>query len=121
MRIKPGDKWKTAFRTRYGHFEYIVMPFGLTNAPINFQHMMNDIFREYLESRPICGHLSRRHTYLLAGLYRAHQARPTYPIQTSGTWTLCETPVCHFILWSHYVEEESHNGSRVGSPHQVQG
>ena len=49
VRIKPGDEWKTAFRTRYGHFEYKVMPFGLTNAPTVFQHMMNDIFREYLD------------------------------------------------------------------------
>ena len=49
VRIRPGDEWKTAFRTRYGLFEYRVMPFGLTNAPAVFQHMMNDIFREYLD------------------------------------------------------------------------
>jgi hypothetical protein len=37
------------FRNRYDHFEYVVMPFGLTNAPILFQHMMNDVFHEYLD------------------------------------------------------------------------
>ena len=34
--IKGGDEWKTAFRTRYGYFEYIVIPFRLTNAPATF-------------------------------------------------------------------------------------
>jgi len=34
--IRCGDKWKTAFRTRYSHFKYLVLPFGLTNGPATF-------------------------------------------------------------------------------------
>ena len=39
----------TAFRTRYGHFEYLVLPFGLTNAPATFMTVMNEIFKDYLD------------------------------------------------------------------------
>ncbi|GJP85602.1 hypothetical protein CLOP_g15707 [Closterium sp. NIES-67] len=42
------DCHKTAFRARYGSYEYLVMPFGLTNAPSTFQMTMNEIFRELL-------------------------------------------------------------------------
>ncbi|QRW21225.1 Retrotransposable element Tf2 protein [Rhizoctonia solani] len=49
VQIKEGDKWKTAFKTKYGLFEYLVMPFGLTNAPAVFQDMMNEIFRDLLD------------------------------------------------------------------------
>ncbi len=49
VRIAQGDEWKTAFRTRYGSFEWRVMPFGLSNAPAAFQHFINDILSDLLD------------------------------------------------------------------------
>ena len=49
IRVKPDDIQKTAFRSRYGHYEYVVMPFGVTNAPAMFMDYMNRIFRPFLD------------------------------------------------------------------------
>ena len=50
LRVRDGDIPKTAFRTSYGHNEFLVMSFGLTNAPDALKDLINRVFREYLDS-----------------------------------------------------------------------
>ena len=49
LRVQDGDVPKTAFRTRYAHYEFLVMPFGLTNTPTAFLDLMNRVFQSYLD------------------------------------------------------------------------
>ena len=50
VRIKDDDIFKTYFRTRYGHYEFVVMPFGLTNATVFFICLMNNVMHKYLDN-----------------------------------------------------------------------
>ena len=47
--VREADERKTAFRSRYGHYEYRVMPFGVVNGPTTFQGYINLALREYLD------------------------------------------------------------------------
>ena len=49
LRIKDDDVHKMAFRTKYGHYEFLVMPFGLTNAPTVFMDLINRVCRPYVD------------------------------------------------------------------------
>lgn len=52
--IRPEDREKTAFRTRFGHFEYTVLPMGLCNAPGTFMQLMNQLFSDMLDKSVLC-------------------------------------------------------------------
>jgi hypothetical protein len=83
IRIRKSDQWKTAFRTRYGQFEYTVMPFGLTNAPATFQAYINraltglidDFCVVYLDDILIYSQTREEHTsHILQVLDRLEQS-----------------------------------------------
>ena len=73
IRIAAEDVPKTAFRTRYGHYEFNVLPFGLTNAPATFMHLMHESLPPFLDEF-VLG-VPRRHPHLQQDAGGARAAR----------------------------------------------
>ena len=111
VRVKPEDVWKTAFKTRFGLFEWLVMPFGLTNAPATFMRMINDILHPLLDDCVVAyiddiltfsktweDHL--RHVRLVLDLLRKHKLQANL-----GKCSFAQTSVQYlgFVIDEHGV------------------
>ena len=98
VRIRPRDEWKTMFQARYGLFEYRVMPFGLTNAPTVFQHMMNDMLREYLDQLMV---VYLDYILIYSSDLDTHEQHVCLVLQRlSGTQSLCQ--ICQMRIQTFF-------------------
>ncbi|GBG74080.1 hypothetical protein CBR_g17791 [Chara braunii] len=137
IEIQPQDRYKTAFKTRYGHFEWVVMPFGLTNAPATFQAAMTTEFRDLLDrsvliylddilvySRTLDEHIVHLRTvldHLRLAKYKANSTsiRPLADkIQAIVDWPepRCTTDVRSFMGLAGYYQRFVESYSKVAAP-----
>jgi hypothetical protein len=79
IRVAKGDEWKTAFRTRYGLYEWLVTPFGLANAPSTFQKYINWTLRDFLDE--FCSAYVDDILIYTSGGLKAHRSHVTQVLQ----------------------------------------
>ena len=96
MKVRENDVSKTAFRTRYDHYEFLVMPFGLTNAPVAFMDLMNRVFSPYLD-KFVIGFIDDILVY--SGSLDEHSEHLRIVLQTLREWQLySKLSKCQFWL-----------------------
>ena len=106
MNISKDDVPKTAFRTRYGYYEFLVMPFGLTNAPAAFMALMNRVFQLYLDRFLIVfiddilvySQSPEEHTEYLRTVLQTLQNRQLY-----AKFSKCEFWLDHVAFLGHVI------------------
>lgn len=82
-----GHEFKTAFKTRYGLFEYLVMPFGLTNAPAQFQAHMQSIFNDLLDISVV---IYLDDILIFSKNLKEHQLLVREVLNRLKKWSLCQ-------------------------------
>jgi hypothetical protein len=94
IRIKEGDEYTTAFRTRYGQFENQVMPFSLTNATATFQSYIDDCLRPFIDDFAVCYH---HDTLIYSANEKEHEKSVHQVLQGLKEFSLCwKAEKCQF-------------------------
>jgi len=113
IRISDKDIEKTAFRTRFGHFEYLVLPFGLTNAPATFQRLMNDLFAadaydrymiSYLDDILIFSNTEEEHIEHVTKVLSILAEAKLFIMPSKCTWAVTKVEFCGHVISRQGIE-----------------
>ena len=112
IRIREGDKWKTAFRTRYGLYKFQVMPFGLTNAPSTFQDMMNHVLSDlldvgvlaYMDDILVYGKTEREHNQLVKEVLGRLQMNGLAVSPEKCVWKVEEVEFLGYVIGRNRIQ-----------------
>jgi hypothetical protein len=110
IRVAEQDAWKTTFKTKQGLFEWLVMSFGICNAPTTFMHVMNDVFRPFLDDFVI---VYLYDILFFSGTWDEHVRHVKKVLDTFQRETLyvkmskCEFGKTTLVYLGHIVEEDN--------------
>jgi hypothetical protein len=110
--IKPGDKWKMAFKTRYGLYKYTIMPFELSNTPATFQNMMNHIFQDlldlglivYLDDILIYAETEEEYDQIITEVLKYLAANGLAISQDKCFWTTTRVDFLRYVISNNSIE-----------------
>jgi len=121
VRMKEGEEWKTAFWTRYEHYEYTVMPFGLKNAPVTFQQLINDTLREYLDDFVIMylddiliySENLEMHWEHVWKVLKKLKKRALYVKQSKSRFETQKVKFLGYVIWPEQIEKDPEKTAAV--------
>jgi hypothetical protein len=110
--MKPGNEWKTAFKTQYGLYEYTVMLFRLSNTPATFLNMMNHIFQDlldlglivYLDDILIYAETMEEHDCIVTEVLKCLAANGLAISQNKCFWSISQVDFLGYIISEKGIE-----------------
>ena len=115
VRMKEGEEWKTAFWTRYRHYEYTVMSFGLKNAPTTFQWLINNMVRKYLDKFVITylndiliySDTLKKHQQHVPKVLEKLSEKTLYIKKEKSRFEVQEVEFLEYVIWPRQIKKDS--------------